>query len=99
MVLPTNQVVRTTPKKASDNTVVKCGMAKQRAELILLSLLANIPKRSKECHNRFRSDMGEWTESSDESSTESNGPKPNPPKIKLKLLCGEWHFLSIDQTG
>ena len=35
------------------------------------SLLANIPKRSKDCHERFRLDTGEWTDSSDESYTES----------------------------
>ena len=41
-------------------------MVKQGAELISPSLLANIPRHSKECHERFQClDMGEWTESSD----------------------------------
>ena len=53
----------------------------RKAELISPSLLANIPKCSKECHERFCLDMGEWTESSNESSPESEAPKPNPPKI------------------
>ena len=55
--------------------VVKCVMVKRGAELISPSLLANIPKRSKECHERFHLDMGEWTELSDESSTESEAPE------------------------
>ena len=58
-------------------------MAKWGAELISSSLLANIPKCSKDCHERL--DVGEWTESSDESSTESEAPNSNPPKKKLKL--------------
>ena len=60
--------------------LVKCIMAKQGAELILPSLLANISKHSKDCHKQFRLDMGEWTESSDVSSTESEVPKPIPTK-------------------
>ena len=50
--------------------VVKCVMVKRGAELISPSLLANIPKRSKECHEWFRLDFGDWKESSDGSSTE-----------------------------
>ena len=65
--------------------LVKCVMAKWGAELISPSPLANILKRSKECHERFRPNMGEWTESSNESSAESKAPKLNPPKEKLKL--------------
>ena len=38
---------------------------------------------------RFHSGMGEWTESSDESSTESEVSKPHPPKKKLKLKEGK----------
>ena len=53
-------------------------MVKRGAELISPSLLANIPKRSKDCHERL--DMGEWTESSDESSMEGEAPNSNPPK-------------------
>ena len=74
-------------------------MAKRVAELISPSLLANIPKSSKECHEWFRLDMGGWTESSDESSTESEVPKPNPPKKKLKLSLAKegkenrWQFV------
>ena len=60
-------------------------MVKYGAELISPSLLTNILKRSKECHERFRLDTGEWTESSDESSTESEAPKLNAPKKYLKL--------------
>ena len=58
----------------------KCVMVKWGAEMISPALLTNIPKRSKECHERFHLDMGGWTKSSDESSTESEAPKPNPPK-------------------
>ena len=49
------------------------------------SLLAHIPKRSKDCHERFRLDTGEWTDSSDESYTESEAPNSNPPQKKLSL--------------
>ena len=49
------------------------------------SLLASIPKRSKDCHERFRLDTGEWTDLSDESYTESEAPNSNPPKKKLSL--------------
>ena len=38
--------------------LLKCVTAKGGAELISPSLLENIPKRSKECHERFRLDMG-----------------------------------------
>ena len=43
--------------------------------------------------------MGEWTESSDESSTESEARKPNPPNKKLKLSLSKegkenrWQFV------
>jgi len=50
----------------------------------LPSLLANILNRSKKCHEWFRLGMGEWTESSDESSTENEVPTLKPLK-KLKL--------------
>ena len=53
-------------------------------DLISPSLLANILKRSKKCHERFRLGVGERTESSDESSAENESPKSKPPK-KLKL--------------
>ena len=43
-------------------------------------LLANIPKRSKDCHEWFCLDTGEWTDSSDESYTESEAPNSNPPQ-------------------
>ena len=67
--------------------LVKCVIVKQGAKLISPSLLANIPKCSKECHKRFRLDMGEWTESNDDSSTESEAPKLNPPKKSWSLVC------------
>ena len=47
---------------------------------MLPSLFANIPKHSKDCHERFRLDTGEWTDSSDESYTESEAPNSNPPQ-------------------
>ena len=67
-------------------------------DLISPSLLENVPKRSKECHERFRLGMGEWTESSDESSAESEAPKSKPPKKKLKLSVpkdkeNRWQFV------
>ena len=42
--------------------------------------------------------MGEWTKSSDESSTENEVPKSKPPKKKLKLSVPEdkesrWQFV------
>ena len=36
----------------------KCVMVKWGAEMISPALLTNIPKRSKECHERFHLDMG-----------------------------------------
>ena len=72
-------------------------MAKRGAELISSSLLANIPKCSKDCHERL--DMGEWTELSDGSFTESEAPNSNPPKKKLKLSLpkegkkNRWQFV------
>ena len=61
--------------------------------MISPSLLANIPKQSKECHERFRLGMGEWTDSNEESSTESEASKPSrecsrestAPKKRLRL--------------
>ena len=44
-----------------------------------------IPKHSKDCHKQFRLDTGEWTDSRDESDTESESPNSNPPKTKLSL--------------
>ena len=44
------------------------------------SLLAHIPKRSKDCHKWFHLDTGEWTDSSDKSYTEA--PNSNPPQKK-----------------
>jgi len=54
-------------------------------DLISPSLLANIPKRSKKCHEQFHLGMGKRTESSDESSEENEAPKLKPLK-KLKLI-------------
>ena len=54
-------------------------------DLISPSLLANIQKRSKKRHEHFRLGMGEWTESSDKSSAESEVPKWKPLKKKLKF--------------
>ena len=59
-------------------------MAKRGAELISPSLLANIPKCSQD-HKQLCLDMGEWTESSDESSTESETTTLNLAKKRLKL--------------
>ena len=59
-------------------------MAK-RGAVISPSLLENpVPtKRSKECHERFRLGMGEWTESSeDDSSAQSEAPRK---KMKLSV--------------
>ena len=52
------------------------------------SLLAHIPKCSKDCHERFRLDTGEWTDSSDESYTESEAPNSNPPQKKVESAKG-----------
>jgi len=54
-------------------------------DLISPSLLANIQKRSKKRHEWFCLGMGEWIESSDKSSTESEVRKWKPLKKKLKL--------------
>ena len=50
-------------------------------DLITPSLLESVAKRSKKYHERsqVRLGMGEWTESSDESSAESEAPKAKPP--------------------
>ena len=71
-------------------------MAKRGAELISPSLLANIPKRSKECHEQLLLDIGEWNESSNKSSTQSEAPNSNPPNKKLKLSLpkeDQWQFV------
>ena len=67
-------------------------MAKRSASAVVISpsLLANIPKRSRECHEQFRLGMGEWTESSEESSTENEAAAPKAPK-KLRLSLQKRH--------
>ena len=62
------------------------------------SLLANIQKCSKKHHEQFCLGMGEWTKSSDKSSTESEVPKWKPLKKKLKLSVPKdkeswWQFV------
>ena len=66
--------------------------------LISPSLLVNIQKCSKKRHEWFRLGMGEWTESSDKSSAESEVPKWKPLKKKLKLSVpkdkeNRWQFV------
>ncbi len=68
-----------------------------KSTVISPSLLSNTPvKRSKECHERFRFGLGEWTKSS--ASDEA-------PRKKLKLSLGQrfkaekgkenrWQFMS-----
>ena len=53
-------------------------------DLISPSLLANILKHLKKCHECFHLGTGERTESSDKSSAETKVPKSKPLK-KLKL--------------
>ena len=67
-------------------------MAKRSASAVVISpsLLANIPKRPRECHEQFRLGMGEWTESSEESSTENEAAAPKAPK-KLRLSLQKRH--------
>jgi len=67
-------------------------------DLISFSLLTNIPKRSRKCHEQFRLGIGERTESSDESSAENEAPKLKPLKKKLKLSVpkdkeNRWQFV------
>ena len=64
------------------------------SSVISPSLLANIPKkRSSEVHERFRLGMGEWTESSDESSSESEAAEaPVRKSLKLDRTCERKQF-------
>ena len=67
-------------------------------DLLSPSILANIQKRSKKHHEWFRLGMGEWTKSSDKSSTESEVPKWKPLKKNLKLSVpkdkeSRWQFV------
>ncbi len=62
------------------------------SSVISPSLLAKSPKkRSREEHERFRLGMGEWTESSEESSSESEECDA-PAKKTLKLDRGRKQF-------
>jgi len=54
-------------------------------DLISPSLSVNIQKCSKKRHKQFCLGMGEWTKSSDKSSTESEVPKWKPLKKNVKL--------------
>ena len=67
-------------------------------DLIFPSLLANIQKCSKKCHERFPLGMGEWTESSDKRSAESEVPKWKQLEKKLKFSVpkdkeSRWKFV------
>ena len=66
--------------------------------------LANIQKRSKKCHKRFRLGMGEWTNLSDNSSAENEVPKWKPLQKKLKLSVpkdkeSRWQFVDDEMEA
>ena len=76
-------------------------MAKRnRTAVISPSLLAKIPKPSRECHEQFRLGMGEWTESSEKSSTENEHPALKAPKeLRLSLQMRHKQVVEKDKEN